>query len=114
MHNACRRNVNTMICACMQDCVLNSIAEDNPQDGISGAITAQGKQSATEDSGFSFVNCIISGRGKVWLGRAWGPYSKVVFSKTNISQVVSPDGWNNWGYPSRNRYVWLKNLGENS
>ncbi|KAG5396233.1 hypothetical protein IGI04_018047 [Brassica rapa subsp. trilocularis] len=33
---------------------------------ISGIITAQGKDSESQPSGFSFVNCNISGTEKIW------------------------------------------------
>ena len=42
--------------------------------GINGAVTAHGRTSKDENTGFAFVNCTLGGTGRIWLGGAWRPY----------------------------------------
>ncbi|XP_077242289.1 pectinesterase 11 [Tasmannia lanceolata] len=80
-------------------CHLNSLS---PQDG---AITAQGRISPTENTAFSFVDCKITGVGHALLGRPWKDYSRVVFARTYMSNVILPQGWDDWNDPARQRTV---------
>ncbi|KAJ8444480.1 hypothetical protein Cgig2_024044 [Carnegiea gigantea] len=66
-----------------------------------GALTAQGRSSLLEDSGFSFVHCKVTGSGVLYLGRAWGPFSRVVFAYTYMDNIIIPKGWSDWGDPTR-------------
>ncbi|KAJ8425963.1 hypothetical protein Cgig2_033892 [Carnegiea gigantea] len=70
-----------------------------------GALTAQGRSKMLDDTGFSFVNCKVTGSGALYLGRAWGPFSRVVFAYTSMDNIILPKGWYNWGDPSREMTV---------
>ncbi|XP_078431948.1 pectin lyase-like superfamily protein [Wolffia australiana] len=70
-----------------------------------GAVTAQDRMSLLEDTGFSFVNCRVTGSGALYLGRAWGTFSRVVFAFTYMDNIIIPKGWHNWGDPNREMTV---------
>ncbi|ERN15196.1 probable pectinesterase 53 isoform X2 [Amborella trichopoda] len=70
-----------------------------------GALTAQNRMSLLEDTGFSFVNCKVTGSGALYLGRAWGAFSRVVFAYTYMDNIIIPRGWYNWGDPNREMTV---------
>ncbi len=57
--------------------------------------------------GFVFANCKITGEPEVktYLGRPWRPYAGTVFLKTDMSEVVRPEGWHNWDKPEREQTV---------
>ncbi|RHN57487.1 putative pectinesterase [Medicago truncatula] len=78
-----------------EDCVINATQDISK---FSGYITAQFRNSSNEPSGFVFRGGRIDGIGKVNLGRAWGPYSRVIFWETYLSSVVLPQGWDAWDY----------------
>ncbi|ONI01209.1 hypothetical protein PRUPE_6G128200 [Prunus persica] len=69
-------------------------------------ITAQARDSASEDTGYSFVHCNITGTGNgTYLGRAWRISPRVVFAYTGMSEVITPAGWNNKNRPERDSTV---------
>ncbi|KAL3825202.1 hypothetical protein ACJIZ3_021231 [Penstemon smallii] len=82
-----------------ENCEVHAIAP------VTGAVTAQGRSSILDDTGFSFVNCKVTGSGALYLGRAWGPFSRVVFAYTYMDNIIIPKGWYNWGDPSREMTV---------
>ncbi|KAK9051699.1 hypothetical protein SSX86_014700 [Deinandra increscens subsp. villosa] len=90
-----------------EDCQLISMAPSLlvGQKSINGVVTAHGRASADEDSGFAFVRCSIGGTGRIWLGRAWRPFSKVVFAYTYMSDIIAPEGWNDFNDPSRDQSI---------
>lgn len=82
----------------VQDCHLNSIAVP-----YEGSLTAQNRGSNTDIGGYSFVGCVVTGTGPIYLGRAWGPYSRTVFIRTYFENIIIPAGWYNWGITSRQK-----------
>ncbi|PON41032.1 Pectinesterase, Tyr active site [Trema orientale] len=72
---------------------------------IDGSLTAHGRASKEDDTGFVFANCTIGGTGKVWLGRAWRPFSRVVFALTTMSDIIAPEGWNDFNDPTRDQTI---------
>ncbi|KAK7329570.1 hypothetical protein VNO77_23740 [Canavalia gladiata] len=65
---------------------------------IHGSVTAQNRESEREISGFIFIKGKVYGIGGVYLGRAKGPYSRVIFARTYLSKTIIPHGWTNWSY----------------
>uniref|UniRef100_A0A7N0T2Y6 Pectinesterase n=1 Tax=Kalanchoe fedtschenkoi TaxID=63787 RepID=A0A7N0T2Y6_KALFE len=90
-----------------ENCQLISMANPVPlgKRSVDGSVTAQGRVTKDENTGFSFVNCSIGGSGRIWLGRAWRPYSRAVFAFTNMSDIIAPEGWNNFNDPTREQTV---------
>ncbi|KAL7089836.1 hypothetical protein ACP275_12G002300 [Erythranthe tilingii] len=66
-----------------------------------GALTAQKRESMLDETGFSFVNCKVTGNGALYLGRAWGSFSRVVFAYTYMDKIITPRGWYDWGDKQR-------------
>ncbi|RDX79325.1 putative pectinesterase 52, partial [Mucuna pruriens] len=73
-----------------EDCVVNATSP--------GYITAQGRSSNSELSGFVFRRGSVVGSGSSLLGRAYGPCSRVIFQETNLGSVVDPRGWDAWNF----------------
>ncbi|XLU63228.1 hypothetical protein S245_022437 [Arachis hypogaea] len=91
-----------------EKCRLESIAESF------GAIAAHHRDSEKQDTGFSFVGCKIRGSGSVYLGRAWGNYSRIIYSNCYMDDIINPQGWSEWNHPERKRtavFGEYKNMG---
>lgn len=58
-----------------------------------------------ERYGFVFSNCKITGAAgsKTYLGRPWRDYANVMYLNTEMSDVVRPEGWQNWNLPAREK-----------
>ncbi|KAF8644478.1 hypothetical protein HU200_066445 [Digitaria exilis] len=78
-----------------EDCRVESVVKEV------AVLTAQQRTKSIEgaiDSGFSFKNCSIGGvkGGQIYLGRACGDSSRVVYSYTVMGEEVVPIGWDGW------------------
>jgi pectinesterase len=52
--------------------------------------------------GFAFSNCKITGdppEARTYLGRPWRIYASTIFLNTEMSEVVRPEGWDDWKKP---------------
>ncbi|KAI4307950.1 hypothetical protein L6164_031074 [Bauhinia variegata] len=76
-----------------EQCVI--LYPENP-DGIVSFITAQGRESMNQTSGFVFKKCNITGNGQAYLGRAYKAYSRVIIANSVLTNVVYPTGWFAW------------------
>ncbi|KAJ8448479.1 hypothetical protein Cgig2_012123 [Carnegiea gigantea] len=61
-----------------------------------GYITAQGKSTSDQLSGFVFNRCIVSGQGQALLGRAYDAFASVIFMNSYFGDVIKPEGWDLW------------------
>jgi pectinesterase len=66
--------------------------------------------------GYVFSHCTITGEPnvKTFLGRPWRDYAETVYLHCEMSDVVRPEGWNNWGKRTAGettRYAEFENTG---
>ncbi len=92
-----------------EQCTIHSLSDSY----ITAASTPKGKP-----FGFVFQACKLTaaeGVEKVYLGRPWRDYAKVVFMNCEMGVHILPEGWANWGGTSRDQtafYAEYQNSGE--
>lgn len=59
-------------------------------------ITAQGRKSPHQSTGFSIQDSYVLATQPTYLGRPWKQYSRTVFINTYMSGLVQPRGWLEW------------------
>ncbi|KAL0542114.1 hypothetical protein IC582_022204 [Cucumis melo] len=85
-----------------KDCELHSIATRF------GSIAAQDRNSPHEKTGFAFLRCKVTGSGPIYVGRAMGQYSRIVYAYTYFDDVVAHGGWDDWDHVSnKNKTVFF-------
>ncbi|KMZ67377.1 pectin methylesterase, family CE8 [Zostera marina] len=77
-----------------KSCQLHSIATRF------GSIAAHGRKSPCDPTGFTFFKCRVTGTGPLYVGRAMGQYSRIVYSYTYFDNVVAHGGWDDWDHTS--------------
>jgi pectinesterase len=76
---------------------------------ITAASTPPGKR-----FGYVFRNCkliSVNGADKVYLGRPWRDYAKVVFLNCELGSHILPSGWSNWSGTTRDKTAWFGEFG---
>ncbi|XP_022719776.1 putative pectinesterase 52 [Durio zibethinus] len=84
-----------------EECSINVTAGAYSSERRQGYITAQGRESSEDPSGFVFKRGKIFGTMQAYLGRAYRPYSRVIFQDTTMNSVVVPEGWYAWNYAGK-------------
>ncbi|XP_030549583.1 probable pectinesterase/pectinesterase inhibitor 46 [Rhodamnia argentea] len=84
--------------AVLQNC---NILPKTPMLGQQNTITAQGKMDPNQNTGISIQNCTIWPAGNLtdvqtFLGRPWKNYSTTVYTRSMMSNIISPNGWLPW------------------
>ncbi|MBA0694660.1 hypothetical protein Goari_004936, partial [Gossypium aridum] len=67
-------------------------------------LVAQQRESLSEDTSFTFLGYKIIRIRSALLGRPWDAYFKVIFALSYMSNVILPQGWDDWGDTSKRRY----------
>ncbi len=85
--------------AIFKECTIHSKADSY----ITAASTPKGIH-----YGFVFKNCRLTaaaGVNKIYLGRPWRKYAKVVYLHCWLGDFIRPEGWSNWNDPTREKTV---------
>ncbi|GJT25245.1 probable pectinesterase/pectinesterase inhibitor 51 [Tanacetum coccineum] len=84
--------------------------QPDPMKGGNSIISAHGRQDPAQTAGYVFQECVITGNKEymdmfrkdpklhktAFLGRPWKEYSRCVFVKCKLDEIVSPLGWLHW------------------
>nr|QIR83180.1 pectin methylesterase 22 [Cunninghamia lanceolata] len=75
-----------------EHCELHSIAQEF------GSVAAQDRGIPNEKTGFAFVHCRVTGTGPLYIGRAMGQYSRIVYAFTYFDDIVARVAWDDWDH----------------
>ncbi len=68
---------------------------------------------ANQQHGLVFFDCRITGEEgtQAYLGRPWRAHAQTTFVRTEMSEVVRPEGWHNWTGPEREKTARYEEFG---
>lgn len=95
--------------AMFENCTINSLKNSY----ITAASTDKGQK-----YGYVFNHCTFTSDvtvDKVFLGRPWRDYAKVVYLNCELGKHICPEGWHNWSQPNREKtafYAEYRNTGD--
>jgi len=80
-----------------------------PDKGENDAVTAQGRTDPAQPTGIVLSSCAVNGSDeymalyrqnpdahRVYLGRPWKEYSRTVYLRCTLAEIVQPQGWMPW------------------
>ncbi|WVY98264.1 hypothetical protein V8G54_030415 [Vigna mungo] len=76
-----------------------------PNENQKNLFTAQGREDPNQNTGISILNCKIAAASdlipvkssfKSYLGRPWKTYSRTVYLKSYMEDLIDPEGWLEW------------------
>ncbi|CAN8291840.1 unnamed protein product [Cochlearia groenlandica] len=79
--------------ALLQNCQINAL---KPMTGQKNTVTAQSRKDPNENTGFVIQTSTVSTASETYLGRPWKSYSRTVFMRCNLGELVNPKGWLPW------------------
>ncbi len=74
-----------------------------------GYLTAQSRTRPDQPTGYAILDSRVTADpkvGKIWLGRPWRPYARVVYVDTELPAEVVPEGWNDWENTANEQTSW--------
>lgn len=74
-----------------------------------GYLTAQSRTRPDQPTGYAILDSRVTADpkvAKIWLGRPWRPYARVVYIDTELPAGVVPEGWNDWENTANEQTSW--------
>lgn len=79
----------------------------------SGYIAAQSRVRPDAPTGFVFRHCRLTGppEARVFLGRPWRSFARVIFLDCWMGGHIRSEGWDNWNNAANEKSAWFAELG---